>query len=69
MRQVAVLPLVPVEHVEDVWLQALDENNDENIQVERFTDCVTETWIDGRPLAKWNDFNDDDFRATNHADE
>ena len=47
VRRAAVLPLVPSQRVEDVWFQALEDNDDNTAAVVRFKDYVTETWIEG----------------------
>ena len=41
VRRAAVLPLVPIEHVQDIWFNALVGINlaDTNINTESFTDC------------------------------
>lgn len=39
----AVLPLVPEEQVKDVWLEALEANDDDRQDVSHFKDYVTDT--------------------------
>ena len=48
VRRPAVLPWVPIEHVQDIWLNPLEDINlaDTNINTESFTDYVTEYWIE-----------------------
>lgn len=67
VRRAAVLPLVPSADVEDVWFSALEENNDNTPEVTRFTDYVTETWVEGRRQG-WNHFDNDGPRTTNNAE-
>ena len=43
IRRAAVLPLVPENSVENVWFQALDDNQNDSPHVMRFKDYVTET--------------------------
>ena len=47
MRRAAVLPLVPAQQVDNVWLNALVDNDDNSIQTIKFKDYVTETWVEG----------------------
>lgn len=68
VRRAGVLPLVPVNQVEDVWLNALEENEDQGPEVTRFTDYVTETWVEGLPRREWNHYDNDGPRTTNHAE-
>jgi len=60
-----VLPLVPVDSVEDLWFNALEENEDMSPEVTRFTDYVTESWVEGQQLDLWNHYNNDGPRTTN----
>ena len=57
VRRAAILSLVSLDYIKDVWLQALEDRDDVNItqMTEQFTDNVTEQWVEGdRPL--WNHF-------------
>ena len=47
VRRAAVLPLVPAQQVDNVWLNALADNDDNSIQTTKFKDYVTETWVEG----------------------
>lgn len=38
VRRAKVLPLVPEHRVEDVWLEALEDNEDDDHDVQRFKD-------------------------------
>ena len=53
VRIAAVLPLVPENSVEDLWFQALEDNQDDNPHVVRFKDYMTKTWVEGH-LQHWN---------------
>ena len=64
VRRAAVLPLGPSHRVEDVWFQALEDNDDNTAAVLRFKDYVTETWIEGH-FEFCNHFDHDDPRITN----
>jgi len=69
VRRAAVLPLVPIEHVQDIWFNALEDINlaDTNINTESFTDYVTEYWVESNQHF-WNHFNTDGPRTTNHLE-
>uniref|UniRef100_A0A8W8K0R5 MULE transposase domain-containing protein n=1 Tax=Magallana gigas TaxID=29159 RepID=A0A8W8K0R5_MAGGI len=64
VRRAAVLPLIPEHRVEDVWLEALEDNGDDDNDVLRFKDYVTETWVEGH-LTHWNHYENDGSRTTN----
>lgn len=64
VRRAAVLPLVPEHRVEDVWLEALEDNEDDDHDVLRFKDYVTETLVEGH-LTHWNHYDNDGSRTTN----
>ncbi|XP_055997797.1 uncharacterized protein LOC130047214 [Ostrea edulis] len=64
VRRAAVLPLVPDHRVEDVWFQALEDNDDNTDAIMRFKDYVTETWVEGH-FHLWNHFDHDGPRTTN----
>jgi len=66
VRRASVLPLVPAASVEDVWFNALEEYNENSPDVTRFTDYVTETWVEGR--RGWNHFDNTGPRTTNNAE-
>jgi len=67
VRRAAALPLVPPDQIEDVWFNALEENMDFSAEVTRFTDYVTETWVE-RDRRTWNHFSNDGPRTTNNAE-
>lgn len=64
VRRGAVLPLLPEEQVKDVWLEALEANDDDRQDVSHFKDYVTDTQVEGH-LMNWNHFNSDGPRSTN----
>ena len=66
-RAAVVLPLVPMDLIEDVWFNALNdiEDSDTPANTTTFTDYVTTQWIDG-DSQEWNHFNTDGPRTTNH---
>lgn len=64
VRRAAVLPLVPVNLVEDVWFAALEDIDDTSDAVRRFTDYVTETWVESE-RREWNHFDNEGPRTTN----
>ena len=69
VRRAAVLPLLPMQNIEDVWLHTLEDidNADTNINTVSFTDYVTEQWVENnRDL--WNHHNTEGPRTTNHLE-
>ena len=69
VRRAAVLPLVPVNSVEDVWFEALTDIATLELPaaVELFTDYVTENWIESDKQI-WNHFNTHGPRTTNNVE-
>ncbi|XP_060068385.1 uncharacterized protein LOC132548532 [Ylistrum balloti] len=69
VRRAAVLPLIPLDRIEDVWFQTLQEADDADIPhpVLPFTDIVTEQWIEG-DRTTWNHFSTEGPRTTNHLE-
>jgi len=67
VRRAAVLPLVPLPHIEDVWFEALDElqNTDRNVQ--QFLDYVTTQWIES-DRSTWNHYDTVGPRTTNNLE-
>ncbi|XP_033753121.1 LOW QUALITY PROTEIN: uncharacterized protein LOC117336618 [Pecten maximus] len=68
VRRAAVLPLVPLDQVDDVWFSALDDNEDISGETTRLKDYVTEIWIEGQHIAFWNHYDNDGPRTTNHVE-
>ncbi|KAK3088597.1 hypothetical protein FSP39_021128, partial [Pinctada imbricata] len=68
IRRAAVLPLIPIRHVEDVWFNALEEIEDHHLDVTRFADYVTDYWIENHQPAEWNHFNTEGPRTTNNIE-
>ena len=71
VRRAAALPLVPPHQVDDVWMMAMNEVDDEAAQ--RFKDYVTTTWIDNMtahfPMELWTQYdNIDGIRTNNHLE-
>ena len=69
VRRAAVLPLLPMQNIEDVWLHTLEDidNADTNINTVSFTDYVTEQWVENnRDL--WNHHNTEGTSTTNHLE-
>ena len=69
VRRATALPLVPMDLIEDVWFNALNdlEDIDTPAKTTTFTDYVTIQWIDGDRQV-WNHFNTDGPRTTNHIE-
>jgi len=66
VHRAAVLPLLPPEEIDDVWLQTL-ESIDLTPDINSFTDYVTETWVEGN-ISECNHFDHDGPRTTNHVE-
>jgi len=66
VRRAAVLPLVPPGAIEDVWFEAL-ESVEMTPDINRFTDYVTETWVEG-DIFQCSHFDHDGPRTTNHVE-
>jgi hypothetical protein len=49
IRRAAVLPLIPLDRIEDVWFQALEDLEDAGIphDTQSFPDYITEQWVEG----------------------
>jgi len=67
VRRAAVLPLVPVHLIEDVWFAALENIDDDSAEVTRFTDYVTETWVES-DRRQWNHYDNEGPRTTNSVE-
>ena len=71
VRRAAALPLVPPHQVDDVWMMAMNEVDDE--AAEHFKDYVTTTWIDIMTahfsMELWTQYdNIDRIRTNNHLE-
>lgn len=69
IRRAAVLPLVPLDSIEDVWFQALEDRDEADLTevTETFTDYVTEQWVNGDRLI-WNHFGTNGPRTNNNLE-
>jgi len=69
VRRAAILPLVPLDAIEDVWLQALEDRDDTDIidLTQPFTDYVTEQWVEG-DRQQWNHFETEGPRTNNSVE-
>ena len=67
IRRAAFLPLVPLDRIEDVWFQALEDRDEADLTelTETFTDYVTEQWVKGDRLV-WNHFGTNGPRTNNN---
>ena len=68
VRRASVLPLVPPELVEDVWLNALEDSEEIAINTTAFADYATEYWVQGNNRQQWNHFDNEDPRTNNHLE-
>lgn len=71
VRRASALPLVPLESIDSVWMEALNEVNDD-VAVQ-FMDYVTLTWVDRAaamfPVEMWNQYDKvDKYRTNNHLE-
>ncbi|XP_033724691.1 uncharacterized protein LOC117314710 [Pecten maximus] len=69
VRLAAVLPLVPLDKVEDVWFNALEELDDADLPVDTlpFTDYVVSQWMEG-DRQTWNHYATKGHRTTNNLE-
>lgn len=69
VRRAAILPLIPMDAIEDVWFQALEDRDDANITqiTQTFTDYVTEQWVEG-DRTRWNHFGTQGPRTNNNIE-
>ena len=69
IRRGAVLPLIPLDRIEDVWFQALEDLEDADIpyDTQSFTDYITEQWVEGDILV-WNHFGTEGPHTTNNIE-
>ena len=67
-RRSKALPLVPVDRVDDVWVDALDAAPQGEVVV-RYCDYVTTSWVEG-PYEKpmWNHFGNTGHRTNNNIE-
>ena len=69
VRKAAVLPLLPLNTIEDYWFNALEDIDDANTNIATlgYTDYVTSYWVeDNRNL--WNHYATEGPRTTNHLE-
>ena len=66
VRRSAILPLIPLDAIEDRWFQTLEERDDAVIidLTQHFTDYVTEQWVEGE-RTMWNHFGTQGPRTNN----
>ena len=69
IRRAAVLPLIPLDRIEDVWFQALEDLEDAGIphDTQPFPDYITEQSVEGDRLV-WNHFGTEGPRTTNNIE-
>ena len=68
VRRASALPLVRLNDIDDVWLNALEDADLNNPAVLQFTDYVTEVWVDSAGRSTWNHFNSTGPRTNNHVE-
>ncbi|KAK3102941.1 hypothetical protein FSP39_015122 [Pinctada imbricata] len=62
VRRAAILPLIPLDAIDDVWFEALEDRDDADI-----TDYVTEQWVESDSLV-WKHFGNQRPRTTNNLE-
>eukprot|EP00105_Crassostrea_gigas_P023383 XP_011443190.1 PREDICTED: uncharacterized protein LOC105339364 [Crassostrea gigas] len=69
IRRAAVLRLVPLDSIEDVWFQAPEDCDEADLTevTETFTDYVIEQWVNGDRLI-WNHFGTNGPRTNNNLE-
>lgn len=69
VRRATILPLIPMDAIEDVWFQALEDRDDADITqlTQPFTDYVTDQWVEG-DHALWNHYETQGPRTTNNIE-
>lgn len=69
IRRAAVLPLVLLDSIEDVWFQALEDRDEADLTevTETLTDYVTEQWVNGDILI-WNHFGTNGPRTNSNLE-
>ncbi|XP_071105344.1 uncharacterized protein [Haliotis cracherodii] len=69
VRRAAALPLLPLDKVDDVWLQAIADSP-AGPKVAAFMDNVTTTWVEGRQFGPeiWNHFGNQGHRTNNNVE-
>ena len=67
IRRAAVLPLIPMPLIDDVWFQALEDINLHPTNVTPFADYVTEYWVEG-DRQRWNHFTNQGPRTNNNVE-
>jgi len=69
IRRAAVLLLDPLDSIEDVWFQALEDRDEADLTelTETFTDYVTEQWVNGDRLV-WNHFGSNRPQTNNNIE-
>ncbi|XP_046581618.1 uncharacterized protein LOC124289066 [Haliotis rubra] len=68
VRRCAVLPLVPAQEVEDLWLDTLATMPDDD-RCRQLGDYMTNFWVEGDlHMTQWNHHNSDGPRTNNHLE-
>ena len=67
VRRAAILPLFPIQSIEDVWLHALEDGADQAAAVISFKEYVTSTWVEYNHQL-WNHYDTDGPRTTTHVE-
>lgn len=63
VRRAASLPLAPINAVEDVWFNTLEDAEEINVDITRFADYVTESGLKDEQF--WNHFDNTGPRTNN----
>ena len=72
VRRAGVLPLIPLDQMDNCWIRAMEDAPTEVPGVQGFMNYVTETWVeDINPRFSrdiWNHFDNNGPRTTNHLE-
>lgn len=71
VRRVSALPFVPIESVDDIWEEVMEQTDRNDLSIIEFLDYVTDTWIDTNAQFKkdiWNHYRNFKTRTNNHLE-
>ena len=68
IRHASALPLIHPRDIDDVWLNALENADLDDARIVRFSDYVTEQWVEADGRLVWNHFHTIGSRTTNHLE-
>jgi hypothetical protein len=70
VKKIISLALVPIDKVQDVFVELCEFEKPDYEQIDIFLDFMTETYIDPDqalfPIETWNQYDDTDYKRTNN---